>query len=194
MSSFDDDMRRLDEGLKNLKIEYNRYFTGALDRPPLELQNSLGAIIRRHSQNPEGRRTAEQFRLNALVSRFHSLTEMWNRNVRHIEEGRPSVLDRRDSATEPTAAGNKGEEEIYRARLDAADSAPENPALQKLYKSYLSAAGRGEGLSGTLSYKNFYDQVHRRMARCQEKNGGSAVLLKVVVVDNRALLKLKSAP
>ena len=85
MSSFDEEMHRLDEGLKALQIEYNRYFTGALDRPPTELQASLATIIRDHNNPPEGRRTAEQFRFSSLVSRYHILIEMWNRNVRQIE-------------------------------------------------------------------------------------------------------------
>ena len=39
MALFDEEMHRLDEGLKALQIEYSRYFTGALDRPPVELQS-----------------------------------------------------------------------------------------------------------------------------------------------------------
>ena len=192
MSTFDEDMHRLDEGLKALHIEYNRYFTGALDRPPVELQAGLASIIREHNTPPDGRRTAEQFRYNALVSRFQVQIEMWNRNVRNIEEGRPSVLDRRDRQAAP--ASRPAEREIFRTQMRPGDSAPDNPALHKLYKSYLSAADHGQGLAGAISYRSFYTQIQKRLDRCQEKNGDRAVEFKVVLVDNRPLLKLKSAP
>jgi hypothetical protein len=192
VSTFDEDMSRLDEGLKALHIEYNRYFTGVLDRPPVELQAGLASIIREHNTPPDGRRTAEQFRYNALVSRFQVQIEMWNRNVRNIEEGRPSVLDRRDRQAAP--ANRPAEQEIFRTQMRPGDSAPDNPALHKLYKSYLSAADRGQGLAGAISYRSFYSQIQKRLSRCQEKNGDRAVVFKVVLVDNRPLLKLKSAP
>lgn len=191
MSSFDEDMHRLDEGLKSLQIEYNRYFTGALDRPPVELQTSLANIIRDHNNPPEGRRTAEQFRFSSLVSRYHILIEMWNRNVRQIEEGRPSVLDRREATAE--ARTKPAEKELFSTRVSPGESAPDNPAFHKLYKSYLSAADKGEGMAGAISYRSFFSQVNQRMERCQEKNGGKAVVFKVVLVDNRPLLKLKSS-
>ena len=192
MSQFDEDMYRLDEGIKALKVEFNRYFTGALDRPPVELQNSLQGIIRDHTGHGEGRRTAEQFRFNALVSQYHILSEMWGRNVRNIEEGRPSVMDRRETTKDPVKPA--GEQELFKTSLGPGESKPEHPALQKLYQSYLSAAQKGTGLSGTLSYRHFYTQVHKRMERFQEKNGSSQVTPRVVLVDKRPLLKVKSAP
>jgi hypothetical protein len=192
VSSFDEEMHRLDEGLKALQIEYNRYFTGALDRPPTELQTNLANIIRDHTNPPEGRRTAEQFRFSSLVSRYHIQIEMWNRNVRQIEEGRPSMMDRRESVAAPPQ-GKPAEKELFSTRVAAGDSAPENPQIHKLYKSYLSAANGGEGLTGAISYRSFFKQVDKSMERCQAKNGGKPVELKVVLVDNRPLLKLKSS-
>jgi len=188
---FNDEMHRLSEGLKELQIHYNRYFTGALDRPPVELQARLSATIREHTLNMDDMRTSERFRFNTIVSRFHILTEMWNRNVRQVEEGRFSVMDRRDS--HPNNKKGKRERELYRARFQSGQSTPENPHMQKLYDSYLSAAKSGGSLDGTLSYRNFYNQVHRRLEKCQEKTGCREVMLRVVLVDNRPLLKVKSS-
>lgn len=190
VASFDDDMHRLKEGIKAMQVAYNRYFTGALDRPPVEMQSSLSAIIREHTINTEGQRTADRFRLNALVSRFHILTEMWNRNVRQMEEGRPAALDRR--GTQVDVSKKSGDRELYRARFQAGRSSPENPQMQKLYESYLLAIKAGDTSKGSLSYRNFYAQVHRRMEKCQEKTGCAEMMLRVLLVDNRPVLKVKS--
>jgi hypothetical protein len=190
MSSFETDMNRLDEGLKALQVEYNRYFTGALDRPPYELQTEMEGLIRRHTAAGEGRRTAEQFRFNSLVARFHSLRELYNRNVRNIEEGRPSVLDRRESHLED--APEPAEKEICTARVKVGKATPEHRGLQALYNSYLEAAGKSGSLQGTLSYRSFYNQLQTRLERHHERTGSDEVMFRVVLVDNRPLLKLRS--
>lgn len=189
MASFDDEMHRLSEGLKALQVAYSRYFTGALDRPPVELQMNLASIIREYTVDTEGQRTSERFRFNSLVSRYHILTEMWNRNVRQIEEGRPAALDRR--GTKVDVNKKTKDEEIYRVRFQAGQSSPENPEMQKLYESYLSAARNGGASKDTLSYRNFFSQVNRRLEKCQEKTGCDEVIFRVVLVDNRPVLKVK---
>ncbi len=190
MTDFESDMLKLDEGLKALKIEFNRYFTGALDRPPYELQSGLEAIIRRQTANGSGRRTAEQFRFNSLVSRFHVLTEMWNRNVRNIEEGRPSILQRREG--EDDGQRRPPEHEVFRTSLNLRDAGPDSTGFRDLYRSYLSAAHGGQPRPGALSYERFYDQVRSRMLRYQERTGADTVQFRLVLVDNRPLLKLRS--
>jgi len=190
VSSFESDMRELDEGIRALKIEYNRYFTGALERPPFDLQASLENLVRRHAVPAQGRRTAEQFRYNSLVSQFRVLTELWNRNVRNIEEGRPSVLKKRDDEA-PTRAAD-AEREVYRGAISTDDPGAGTRTLQELYRSYVQATG-GNGQK-SISYQSFHDQIHTRLERYQARTGTRKVVLRIVLVDNRPVLKLGSAP
>jgi hypothetical protein len=190
MNDFEAEMQKLDEGIQALKIEYNRYFTGALERPPYGLQSSLEAIIRRHSVPVQGRRTAEQFRFNSLLSQFRVLTEMWNRNVRHIEEGRPSPLQRRDQEA-PVERVEK-ERELYRATVSLDDSSPQSRTLQDLYRSYVHLAASDR--ASKVSYGSFYNTIHARIERYQERTGARSVIFRIVLVDNRPVLKLRSAP
>jgi hypothetical protein len=190
VNSFESDMRQLDEGIRALKIEYNRYFTGAAERPPYDLHTKLENIVRRHAAPVHGRRTAEQFRYNSLVSQFRVLSELWNRNVRNIEEGRPSLLQRRDSEAPARAA--EVEREIYRGAVTADDPATEDRTLQHVYDSYMQATG-GNGRR-SLSYQSFQSQMHQRLERFQARTGARKVVVRIVLVDNRPVLKLRSAP
>jgi hypothetical protein len=193
MNSFESDMRELDEGISALKIEYNRYFTGALERPPFDLQASLERIVRRHASPVHGRRTAEQFRYNSLVSQFRVLTELWNRNVRNIEEGRPSVLQKREeeAPTRPADAG-KAEREVYRGAVSTNDPGSGNRTLQELYQSYVQTTGNNGNKS--VSYESFHKQIQSRVESYQARTGTRKVVLRIVLVDNRPVLKLGSAP
>ena len=193
---FEEDLERLDQGMRVLKAQYNRYFVGSAERPPRELQATLAAIIHRRSAAPgsPGRRTADYFRFNSMVSNFHVLTEMWNRNVRSLEEGRgDSLVVRRARATTATATpAATGEREVYRTCVSATTAQPGDERWQGLYASYLQAAEKASGHTASLSYQTFFDRLQDRVRQYSERTGKVELTCRVVVVDDRPVLKLGS--
>ncbi|HQZ82634.1 MAG TPA: hypothetical protein PLR83_05395 [Pyrinomonadaceae bacterium] len=77
----DQQLARLEEDIRRLKIEFDIYFNGATKRPPLETRARLDAVIRRISDN----RTlnyAQRYQFNTLVARFTSYRELWRRGMK----------------------------------------------------------------------------------------------------------------
>ncbi|MBX3281230.1 MAG: hypothetical protein KF756_02015 [Acidobacteria bacterium] len=77
----DQQLARLEEDIRRLKIEFDIYFNGATKRPPLEMRARLDAVIRRISDN----RTlnyAQRYQFNTLVARFTSYRELWRRGMK----------------------------------------------------------------------------------------------------------------
>ncbi|MCZ2390941.1 MAG: hypothetical protein LC113_07665 [Acidobacteria bacterium] len=77
----DQQLARLEEQIRRLKIEFDIYFNGATKRPPLEFKARLDAEIRRISDN----RTlnyAQRYQFNTLVARFTSYRELWRRGMK----------------------------------------------------------------------------------------------------------------
>lgn len=67
----DQQLARMEEDIRRLKIDFDIYFNGATKRPPLEARARLDAFIKRLSDN----RTltyAQRYQFNTLVSRFTS--------------------------------------------------------------------------------------------------------------------------
>ena len=191
---FEEDFERLEKGIRLLKAQYNRYFIGSADRPPKELQATLATIIHRQSAAgaTTGRRTADHFRFNAVVSNFHVLTEMWSRNVRAAEEGRGGTLAARRATASAAAPAQAREQEIFRTRLSVANSDPRDEHWQGLYSSYLQAAQDPTGKPPSLSYQRFYERLEARMRRHGEQTGRAELTCRIVVVDSRPILKLGS--
>ena len=80
-AEIDQQLTRLEDDIRKLKIDFDIYFNGATKRPPLEARARIDAFIRRVSDN----RTltyAQRFQFNALVSRFTSYRELWRRALR----------------------------------------------------------------------------------------------------------------
>lgn len=199
MNRFEADLAELADGIALLKAEYNRYFAGDLARPPYDLQSRLQSLIRRRSaaRLGAGRRPADQFRFSTLESSFHILTEMWKKNVRALEEGRPCQLQRRPPApasdtprATPDAGGS--EREFYRTMVTIPEASPSAPQFRELYTSFLAAAANATGRPPSLSYRTFYDRVASRLLSLRRRTGTRRAVFRVVLVDNRPMLKLRS--
>ncbi|REJ82650.1 MAG: hypothetical protein DWQ36_12690 [Acidobacteria bacterium] len=80
------DLDALEENIKRLKLEYDRYFVGANDLPPVHFQEALLKTTRDLRGRVRG--SIDRFRLSSLEARLNSFVEMFNRRVRAVEEGR----------------------------------------------------------------------------------------------------------
>ena len=82
-----DAIERLHNALERLRIEYERFFAGAIPVPPESERERIKAQIRRL----RGKRfpsAVEQFRLTGLEARFNSFNELFNRRMRDHESAR----------------------------------------------------------------------------------------------------------
>lgn len=77
----DQQIARLEEEIRKLKIDFDIYFNGATKRPPLEARARLEASIKRISDD-RNLTYAQRYHFNALVSRFTSYRELWRRNLK----------------------------------------------------------------------------------------------------------------
>lgn len=74
----DNQLTRLEDDIRKLKINFGIYFNGGISRPPLEQRARLEAIVKRISDD----RTLnfqQRYRFNTLVARFVSYRELWRR-------------------------------------------------------------------------------------------------------------------
>ncbi len=77
----DQQLARLEEDIRKLKIDFEIYFNGATKRAPLESRARLESYIKRVADN----RTltyAQRYYFNTLVSRFTSYRELWRRGLK----------------------------------------------------------------------------------------------------------------
>jgi len=77
-AELDQQLTRLEEDIRKLKIEFDVYFNGGTRRPPLESRARLDAYIKRIADN-RGLTYAQRYHFNSLVSRFTSYRELWRR-------------------------------------------------------------------------------------------------------------------
>ncbi len=77
-AGIDQQIERLGDEIRKLKIDFDIFFNGGTKRPPLEARARLEANLKRISDD-RNLTYAQRYQLNAVVSRFTSYRELWRR-------------------------------------------------------------------------------------------------------------------
>lgn len=175
------DIARLQSGIRQLKIRYDMFFAGSIPKQPFELRSEIEKIIRRHSATPI-QKFAPRFHFNALVSRFNSLSELWAKTLRTLEEGdRPA----------PAVAERAGAAEQILARCTVKDPARERDILRLLHTKLLDARKKAGDGAGKLSFESFVRTVSAQAGKLRDKVGCDKVELRVIVHDRKVVVKAR---
>ena len=82
----DQQLARLEDDIRKLKIDFDIYFNGAVKRAPLEARARLDSYIKRLADN-RNLTFAQRYYFNTLVARFTSYRELWRRTMKaKVEE------------------------------------------------------------------------------------------------------------
>ena len=175
------DIRKLETGIRQLKIQYDMFFNGALKVQPLELRHQLERIIKRY-RNASMSKYATRFHFNTLVSRFNSLSELWGKTLRTIEEG---------GHRGPGGADQLRLRERLLARCRIDDPTLNDAAMRVLYQRFQEAR-QLEGKKAP-SYETFLGgeagqiQALQKSARCDE------IELRLVLSNDKVQLRARPA-
>jgi hypothetical protein len=179
-SGLSDALDQLNRDVQQLRVDFERFFNGALPFPPEELRGRVQAQIRGLRSMSNSATAVEYFRLGDLEARFNSYNELFNRRLRDTEEGRhpagrpaapPPALRRYDPA----------QGVVFGDRVD-----PE--AAEALYQGLVSAPGD----SPRFDLDSFQTYLARQVTAIREKTGCTQVQFRLATEDGK--VKLKARP
>jgi len=82
----EEELRALDHKLKQLKLDYDRYFLGTRPREPVVLRGEVDKLVAIYS-NQAITNSGLRFRFSSICSRYQALKRQWCEIVRQIESG-----------------------------------------------------------------------------------------------------------
>lgn len=195
-SEFDRQLRELEAEIKRLEVEYNLFFAGRLAKLPWDTRSRVEGLIKRYDRL-QIQNTAERFRFQGLQSRFSAFCELWERNLKSRELGRPGARGR--SPSEPPMSGAPaappvpraaGEEEAPPPRpgvMSLRDPVAEADKIRALHER-LNALRRQAG-EGDVSFERFQEVVLAQVSKLGKD--GAEVAFKVSVKDGRVAFTAK---
>lgn len=163
--------------IQQLRVDFERFFNGALPFPPEELRNRIQTQLR-ILRNSSLTTAVDNFRLGDIEARFNSYNELFNRRLRDREEGRsPQAVHQA-----PPAARRYDPEKgiLVSDRVD-----PE--AAEALYHGLAS----GPGDSPKFDLDSFQTYLVKQAAAIRSKTGCSEVQFRLAVEDGKTKLKAR---
>ena len=205
MSALEEDLERIDEGIFKLQKEWERFFSGQERKAPYEAKQRLDRLVRKYV-GVEIRNNVERFRFQSLTAKYNTLSDMWNRKLRAIEEGRPlsSVqlkhIREVEAAVEgaapavPIMQSAPGSKSVLtpgpgRAEVRLSTLRDDEQGVRALYDQFRAA--RATAGESEVKFESFRKLITQQRQRLLEEKDAVAVDFRIALQDGKVALKAK---
>ncbi|HVF27664.1 MAG TPA: MXAN_5187 C-terminal domain-containing protein [Pyrinomonadaceae bacterium] len=182
----DEQLSRLEEDVRRLKVEFDIYFNGASKRPPYDTKSRVETLIKRLADD-RSLSFAQRYRYNSVVARFNSFRELWRRTMQEREEGRDAAASARMNAR--VEANTVASEPVTFVCQDAHRDVP---LVRNLYDALVEAKKKcGESVDD-LSFPRFHRLVAQQADVLKDRAGCEQVRFSIDVEGGRVSFKAKA--
>lgn len=180
----DEQLKRLDDDIRKLKIEFDIYFNGASKRPPYDTKNRVETMIKRLGDD----RTltfAQRYLYNSLASRYTAFRELWRRTLQGREEGRDAAAAMRATARDEASRVESHE------TFTCDDAHRDVARVRQLYDALIEAKTRCGEPTEDLSFPRFHHLIASKTDTLKERLNCDQVRFSIDVEGGRVSFKAK---
>lgn len=151
-----DELDKLDDQIRKLKIQYDQFFRGLRKLPPTEDRKRVEEALREMMRG-KLRDNASRFRYNSIVAAYNRFQELWSRQMREREEGPINYRDR---------------QKAMHAKPEPPAKAPAPAVTPRPDDSYVKVASSSNG--GAMA------EIHRQVAEANKALGKASPTIEQV--------------
>jgi hypothetical protein len=175
----DEELSKLDDNIRRLKIEYEAYFSGGQPRAPHDTVFRVESIIKKYSDAAR-MNFGQRFKFNQLVQKYAVHNDLWRKKLKEKEEGTGRFARRRE-IVQPVSDGV--------VRVTCSDPASEKEKVDQLLKAVVEAKRAvGESVDN-LDPMAFARFVGDKTKQIRESLGCEKVQFSVSVEQGKVKLK-----
>lgn len=183
--TIDDQLTRLEDDIRRLKIEFDVFFNGAAKRPPYDTKGRVETMLKRLADD-RSLSFAQRYRYNSLASRYNSFRDLWRRTMQGREEGRDAIASARATAKQQAAA------EFERACFVCEDAHKDVQLVKDVYEALIQAKKVcGEPIED-FSFPRFHRLVASQADGLKERLGCNRVSFSIDVEGGHVSFKAKA--
>jgi len=169
----DEELARLEENLRRLKIEYEVYFNGGSKRPPRDTLYRVDSTIKKFSNEASNLSIAQRFKFNQLVQRYAVHSDLWRRKLRGKEEGWESAGP---ATGQPGAPGVRASCEVV-----VGDPQGEGEKIGQVVEALMAAERQSSEPPEVIDPMALADAARERIRQVKEATGARRVRVSVSV-------------
>jgi len=164
MVTLEEELRKMEEKLHRLKIEYRVFFNGNRKKPPEDLKRSLEKLAKQLSERSD-MTNAQRFRYNTLLTHYYTYGNLWRRSLQEMERVGVSkeTPAQPDAPSDETSSGEK-------FKISLSDPKIEQDKVRDLYNALCLIKKEGSDKL-TLPYQQFEKYIESRTHNFRNKYG-----------------------
>lgn len=179
--TIDQQLTRVEEDIRRLKIEFDVYFNGGSKRAPYDTKLRVEGQLKRLADD----RTlnfAQRYQLNSLSTRYASFRELWRRMLQDREEGRGPAAARAP-VHQPS--------QFAKSEFSCQDVRHDVGTVKGVYDALMEAKRSCGENAHDLSFARFHRLVMERTDALKQQFGENRVLFSVDVDNGHVSFKAK---
>ena len=184
-ATVDEQLTRLEDDIRRLKIEFDIYFNGASKRPPYDTKGRVETILKRLGDD-RSLSFAERYRFNTLMARYNAFRDLWRRTMQGREEGKDPV-----SAARATAK-REAVESFSKTTLVCHDANREVEIVKNLYDALVDAKTKCGEPTEDFSFPRFHRLIASKAESLKERLKCERVSFSVDVEGGHVSFKARA--
>ena len=182
----DEQLTRLEDDIRRLRVEFDIFFNGAAKRPPYDTKGRVETLLKRLGDD----RTlnyAQRYRYNSLAARYNAFRDLWRRTMQGREEGRDAISAARASQKQVITVTR-----VEPSSFVCGDAHHEVELVKNLYNSLIEAKRHCGEPTEDLSFPKFHRLIASKADGIKQQRGCERVRFSVAVVDGHVSFKAKA--
>lgn len=179
--TIDEELNKLEEDIRRLKIEYEVYFNGGSPRPPRDTLYRVETVIKRYSNEQSQLSFGQRYKFTTLLQKYAVNNQLWRRRLQEKEEGRgPATMARREGQ-EASAGGP--------VRVVCSDPEQESEKVDQLLQAMLEARRKVGERTDNIDPFAFQKLIREKTRQIRESLGCQKVQFSVSIEDGKVKFK-----
>lgn len=182
----DQQLTRLEDDIRHLRIEFDIFFNGGAKRPPYDTKGRVETLLKRLGDD----RTltyAQRYRFNSLSARYNAFRDLWRRTMQGREEGRDAI-----SAARASAKKEVKEHKVEPVSFVCLDAHHEVDLVKNLYNSLIEAKRQCGEPTEDLSFPKFHRLIASKADGIKQQRGCDRVRFSVTVENGHVSFKARA--
>lgn len=179
--TIDEELIRLEDDIRRLKVEYDIYFNGGSPRPPHDTISRVERALKRFADDASKLSFSQRFKFQSLQQKYVLNRDVWQRKLREKEEGRGRFAKEKGEA--PTAAGEGP------VRVICSDPDKEKEKIELLLKAMVDAKRQVGERVDNIDPSTFAKFVRDKTNQIKQTLGCEKVQFSVSIEDGKVKFK-----
>ena len=188
----EEDLAKFEHDVRQYKIEYEQFFGGGKNRPPVDTEWRIEQMMKRYGDRGAEMNFSQRFLYNNLVQAFIKFRDMFRKRAKRIEEG---SVERHFGAAarkiQTERAIKRKTEEIPPVSVVCSNPQREPRKVEKIYAAFRDVVERTGETAGNLTREQFEQFLQKKSEQLQKQQGSRNVEFVVSMEGGKARLKAR---